>query len=116
MKKGNKYGIHRVIEPKGVLPQPANKIDHNMDEIYDNEILIDVQTLNIDSASFTDIKARANNDHKKIAEIMHEIVDKQGKHRNPWTGSGGMLLGTVEKIGDALKGKQTLKLAIILQL
>ncbi len=109
MKKGNKYGIHRVIEPKGVLPQPANKIDNNMDEIYDNEILIDVQTLNVDSASFTDIKARANGDHKKIAEIMLEIVEKQGKHRNPWTGSGGMLLGTVEKIGDALIGKTDLK-------
>lgn len=109
MKKGNKYGTHRVIEPKGVLPQPANKIDNNMDEIYDNEILIDVQTLNIDSASFTDIEARANGDHKKIAEIMMDIVDKQGKHRNPWTGSGGMLLGTVEKIGDALIGKTDLK-------
>ena len=23
MKKGNKYGTHRVISPKGVLPQPA---------------------------------------------------------------------------------------------
>ena len=104
-KKGNKYGVHRVIEPKGVLPQPANKIDNNMDEIYDNEILIDVQTLNIDSASFTDISARANHDPEKIKEIMFDIVEKQGKHRNPWTGSGGMLLGTVEKIGDALKGK-----------
>ena len=109
MKKGNKYGTHRVIEPKGVLPQPANKIDNNMDEIYDNEILIDVQTLNIDSASFTDIEARANGDHKKIAEIMMDIVAKQGKHRNPWTGSGGMLLGTVEKIGDALVDKIDLK-------
>ncbi len=49
MKKGNKYGTHRVISPKGVLPQPADKLDNNMDEIYDNEILIDVQTLNIDS-------------------------------------------------------------------
>jgi L-erythro-3,5-diaminohexanoate dehydrogenase len=108
-KKGNKYGTHRVIEPKGVLPQPADKIDNNMDEIYDNEILIDVQTLNVDSASFTDIKARAGHDHEKIKEIMFEIVAKQGKHRNPWTGSGGMLLGTVEKIGDALKGKIDLK-------
>ncbi len=109
MKKGNKYGTHRVIEPKGVLPQPANKIDNNMDEIYDNEILIDVQTLNIDSASFTDISARAGGDHEKIKEIMFDIVAKQGKHRNPWTGSGGMLLGTVEKIGDALIGKTDLK-------
>ena len=108
-KHGNKYGIHRVLEPKGVLPQPANKLDNNMDEIYDNEILIDVQTLNIDSASFTDISNRAGGDPEKIKEIMFDIVAKQGKHRNPWTGSGGMLLGTVEQIGDALKDKIDLK-------
>ena len=51
-KKGDIYGTHRVLEPKGVLPQPADKIDNTM-EIYDNEVLIDIQTLNIDSASFT---------------------------------------------------------------
>ena len=109
MKQGNKYGLHRVISPKGVLPQPADKIDNNMDEIYDNEILIDVQTLNIDSASFTQIEQQAGGDHEKIAQIMLDIVAKQGKHRNPVTGSGGMLLGTVEKIGDALIGKTDLK-------
>ncbi len=98
-----------MIEPKGVLPQPANKIDNNMDEIYDNEILIDVQTLNIDSASFTQIEEQAGGDKEKIAQIMLDIVAKQGKHRNPVTGSGGMLLGTVEKIGDALAGKIDLK-------
>lgn len=65
MKKGNPYGIHRVLEPKGVLPQPALKIDNNM-EIYDNEILIDVQTLNIDSASFTQIEKQANGDVEEI--------------------------------------------------
>ncbi|MCL2692103.1 MAG: L-erythro-3,5-diaminohexanoate dehydrogenase [Rikenellaceae bacterium] len=108
-KKGNKYGTHRVISPKGVLPQPADKIDNNADEIYDNEILIDVQTLNIDSASFTQIKEQAGGDKAKIAEIMLEIVESQGKHRNPVTGSGGMLLGTVERIGDALRGKIDLK-------
>ncbi|MBZ0242803.1 MAG: L-erythro-3,5-diaminohexanoate dehydrogenase, partial [Bacteroidales bacterium] len=109
MKKGNKYGVHRVIEPLGVLPQPANKIDNNMDELYDNEILIDVITLNVDSASFTQIKEQAGGDDEKIKEIMLDIVAKQGKHRNPVTGSGGMLLGVVEKIGSALEGKIDLK-------
>ena len=109
MKKGNKYGLHRVIEPKGVLPQPANKLDNNMDEIYDNEILIDVKTLNVDSASFTQIEEQAKGDKARIAEIMMDIVAKQGKHRNPVTGSGGMLLGVVEKIGEALEGKIDLK-------
>ena len=108
-KHGNKYGTHRVIEPKGVLPQPANKIDNNMDEIWDNEILIDVQTLNIDSASFTDIATFCNHDKEAMKKEMLLNVELQGKHRNRRTGSGGMLLGTVEKIGDALKGKIDLK-------
>lgn len=109
MKKGNKYGTHRVISPVGVLPQPADKLDNNMDEIYDNEILIDVQTLNVDSASFTQIYEQAEGDKSRIAEIMMGIVEKQGKHRNPVTGSGGMLLGTVEQIGEALEGRTDLK-------
>ncbi|OJV62957.1 MAG: L-erythro-3,5-diaminohexanoate dehydrogenase [Clostridiales bacterium 38-18] len=108
MKKGCKFGTHRVIEPKGILPQPAQKISNDM-EIYDNEILIDVQTLNIDSASFTQIKEQANGDEEKIKEIMLDIVEKQGKHKNPVTGSGGMLIGTVAQIGDALVGKTDLK-------
>lgn len=108
MKKGCPYGTHRVIEPKGVLPQPALKIDNTM-EIYDNEILIDVITLNIDSASFTQIKQEAGGNEEKIKEIMLKIVETRGKHQNPVTGSGGMLIGTVEKIGDALVGKSDLK-------
>ncbi|MCC5912092.1 MAG: zinc-binding dehydrogenase [Clostridiaceae bacterium] len=108
MRKGCAFGTHRVIEPKGVLPQPATKIDNNM-EIYDNEILIDVQTLNIDSASFTQIKEEAKGDIDKIKEIMQDIVATRGKHQNPVTGSGGMLIGTIEKIGQDLEGKTDLK-------
>lgn len=108
MKKGCPFGTHRVIEPQGTLPQPAWKIDNDM-EIYDNEILINVQTLNIDSASFTQIKEQAEKDVEKIKEIMMDIVSKRGKHHNPVTGSGGMLIGTVEKIGPALEGKTDLK-------
>lgn len=108
MKKGSPYGTHRVLEPKGVLPQPADKIDNTM-EIYDNEILIDVQTLNIDSASFTQIEHQAGGDVEEIKKIMKGLVEKQGKHKNPVTGSGGMLIGTVKEIGPALEGKTDLK-------
>jgi len=109
MKKGNKYGTQRVIEPKGVLPQPAVKVDNDFTEIYDNEILVDVDILNIDSASFTQIKEQAGGDTEKIKEIILEIVSKQGKMKNPVTGSGGMFIGTVLKIGEALEGKRDLK-------
>jgi len=108
VKKGCPYGTHRVIEPKGVLPQPATRIDNNM-EIYDNEVLIDVQTLNVDSASFTQIEKQAKGNIAEIKKIMMGLVEKQGKHKNPVTGSGGMLIGTVKQIGSALKGKTPLK-------
>ena len=108
MKKGCKYGTHRVIEPAGVLPQPAKKISNDM-EIFSNEILIDVIALNIDSASFTQIAEEAGHDVEKIKAKIKEIVAEKGKMQNPVTGSGGMLIGTVEKIGDDLVGKTDLK-------
>lgn len=99
MKKGCKYGTHRVLEPQGVLPQPATKICNDM-EIYSNEILIDVIALNIDSASFTQIEEEAGGDIEKIKAKIQEIVSERGKMQNPVTGSGGMLIGVVEKIGE----------------
>lgn len=108
MKKGCKYGTHRVIEPKGVLPQAAQKISNDMD-IYDNEILVSVQALNIDSASFTQIEKEAGGDIEKIKSKILEIVNERGKMQNPVTGSGGMLIGTVEKIGEDLLEKRDLK-------
>ena len=104
MEKGNKYGTHRVIEPKGTLPQPAFKISNDMN-IFDNEILINVDYLNIDSASFTQLKEQAGGDVEKIKSKILEIVQERGKMQNPVTGSGGMLIGRVEKIGNDLKDK-----------
>ena len=101
MKHGSPYGTHRVLEPLGVLPQPAWKIDNTM-AIFDNEILIDVSALNIDAASFTQIKAEAQGVEAKVADIVHSIVAQRGKLHNPVTGSGGMLIGTVAQIGPAL--------------
>ena len=108
MIKGCKYGTHRVIEPQGVLPQPALKINNDMN-IYANEILIDVMALNVDSASFTQIEEEAGHDVEKIKAKIKEIVGERGKMQNPVTGSGGMLIGTIEKIGDDLIGKTDLK-------
>ncbi|MBP7795835.1 MAG: zinc-binding dehydrogenase [Elusimicrobiales bacterium] len=108
-KSGNPFGTHRVIEPKDVLPQPALKIDNNMSYIWDNEILVDVKTLNIDSASFTQIKNKCLNDEEAIKEEILRIVNEKGKMQNPVTGSGGMFIGKVLKIGDKLRGKIDLK-------
>ncbi|MBK7093649.1 MAG: L-erythro-3,5-diaminohexanoate dehydrogenase [Saprospiraceae bacterium] len=105
MKEGCRYGTHRVIEPKGTLPQPALKLDNNP-EIFDNEVLIDVRTLNIDSASFTQIKNECAGDAEKMKSMIISIVNERGKMQNPVTGSGGMLIGTVIAIGPKFPDKK----------
>jgi len=104
MKMGNKYGAHRVIEPKGLLPQAAQKIDNSM-EIYDNEILIDVSALNIDSASFRQLWAASEQNEDRLREMILGIVSERGKMQNPVTGSGGMLMGSIALIGPALQDR-----------
>ncbi len=105
MKKGCKYGTHRVIDPIGTLPQPANRLDNTM-EIYDNEILIEVKTLNIDSASYTQIRQSCSSDAQKMKNLILSIVAERGKMQNPVTGSGGMLIGTVKEIGENFPDKK----------
>jgi len=102
------FGTHRVIEPVGALPQGAERLDNRM-EIMPNEILIDVETLNIDSASFTQIRQEASDSEDRIAQIMLDIVQRRGKHHNPVTGSGGMFIGTVAAIGRDLEGQRELQ-------
>jgi len=76
--------------------------------ICDNEILIDVDALNVDAASFTQIKQAARDDVDRIAATILDIVAQRGKLHNPVTGSGGMLIGRVAAIGSALAGKTDL--------
>lgn len=101
---GHKYGLHRVIEPAEAMPQSAWRIDNAM-TCYDNEIFIDVETLNIDSASFRQICEAANHDEEKVKQAMKDIVQTRGKHHNPVTKSGGMLIGTVRELGERLQSR-----------
>ncbi len=105
MALGSKYGTHRVISPAGSMPQTADRIDNDMSKVYDNEIMLDVIALNVDSASFTQIEEEAGHDVDKIGKKILEIVAARGKQQNPVTGSGGMLIGKVARIGSALKDR-----------
>ena len=53
---GDPYGTHRSIEPKAALPQPAWRLDADFARLFEGEALIEVETLNIDAASFALIR------------------------------------------------------------
>jgi len=103
IKKGDYYGFHRVLNEEGVLPQGAKKLDNDFSVLYDNEYLIDVEKLNIDAASFKQIKESVNADKEAMKRRIMEIVKEKGKMQNPVTGSGGVLIGKIIYVGDAIE-------------
>ncbi len=95
---GEEFGIHRSLEPKNVIPQAAWKVDNSL-PIRDSEILFEVEALNIDSASFRQIREEANGDVERMKRRIREIIDQRGKMHNPVTDSGGVFLGRIKEIG-----------------
>jgi L-erythro-3,5-diaminohexanoate dehydrogenase len=96
-------GLHRVLEPAGVLPQAARRLDARP-QLWPDEVRIAVEALNLDAASYRQL-ADANRrpdgtvDGAAVREQVLAIVAERGKMQNPVTGSGGMLIGTVEEVG-----------------
>lgn len=100
----DRFGTHRVVEPLGALPQAAWRLDATP-VAYENEILCDVDALNIDSASFAQMREAAGGDAEALGRLVLSTVRERGKQHNPVTGSGGMFVGRVREIGSALASK-----------
>jgi L-erythro-3,5-diaminohexanoate dehydrogenase len=93
-------GLHRVREPAGVLPQAAERLDARP-EIWPDEVRVRLERLNIDAASFRQLLEAHDGDGNAVRNAVCEIINTRGKLHNPVTGSGGMLIGTVEEVGPA---------------
>jgi len=91
-------GLHRVLDPPGVLPQAAWRLDAGP-AIARDEVRVRVDRLNLDAASFRQIREAYAGDPDKIRAAVLDIVAARGKMQNPVTGSGGMLTGTVAEAG-----------------
>jgi L-erythro-3,5-diaminohexanoate dehydrogenase len=91
-------GLHRVAEPAGVLPQAARRLDASP-AIWPGEVRVGVRRLNLDAASFRQLREASGGDPAAIRAAVLEIVASRGKMQNPVTGSGGMLTGVVEEVG-----------------
>jgi len=93
-------GIHRSLDPLGVLPQTARRLDATPRALV-NEIAVAVKALNIDSASFRQMRETERQGGEPVEEQVRRIVAERGKMQNPVTGSGGIFLGEVREVGSA---------------
>jgi L-erythro-3,5-diaminohexanoate dehydrogenase len=94
-----RLGTHRSLEPAGALPQQAGRLDVSS-RLSPEELAIDVEYLNIDSASWRQIRTSTDGSAEAMAARVLEIVRRRGKMQNPDTGSGGMLVGRVAELGS----------------
>jgi L-erythro-3,5-diaminohexanoate dehydrogenase len=101
-------GLHRSLEPPGVLPQVARVLD-STPVALENEIAIRVRTLSIDSASFRNLRETEASTGESVSAQIARIVGERGKMHNPVTGSGGMLLGEVAGVGSSHPAAKTLE-------
>ncbi|MEO8107040.1 MAG: L-erythro-3,5-diaminohexanoate dehydrogenase, partial [Actinomycetes bacterium] len=93
-------GLHRVVAPDGVLPQAATRLDATP-AIWPDEVRVSVSMLNLDAASFRQLVTKHDGDGDLVRREVLEIIADRGKMQNPVTGSGGMLVGTVDDVGPA---------------
>jgi len=95
-------GLHRVLDEGAVLPQAAQRLDTRA-ELWPDEVRIRVERLNLDAASFRQLERKHTKYGEKHGDAVRaevlDIVATRGKMQNPETGSGGMLVGTVEEVG-----------------
>ena len=100
-------GLHRVLDDAIVLPQAAQRLDTRR-ELWPDEVRVRVRKLNLDAASFRQLERKHAGDGEQVRAEVLDIVRTRGKMQNPETGSGGMLVGTVEEVG----AESTLGLAV----
>ena len=93
-----RFGTHRSLEPPGALPQQARVLDATS-PLRADEVAIAVEYLNVDSASWHQIRTSVDGDPDAMRDRILAIVKERGKMHNPVTGSGGMLVGTVAELG-----------------
>src|SRR4051794_22530470 len=91
-------GVHRVLEPAGVLPQAALRLDADP-AIGPDEVRIAVRRINLDAASYRQLAEEHGGDGDRMRAAVLGIVESRGKMQNPVTGSGGMLIGEVDAVG-----------------
>jgi L-erythro-3,5-diaminohexanoate dehydrogenase len=91
-------GVARVMEPTGVLPQAAWRLDVRP-QLGADEVRIRVERLNLDAASFRQLSEKHGGDGAAVRAEVLGIVASRGKMHNPLTGSGGMLIGVVDEVG-----------------
>lgn len=99
----NKYfGLDRVMEPKGLIPATAWKLDNDR-RLRSGEARVKLERIHLEWDNFQQICSSCGFDEDKIRVKIFDLIEKRGKLHNPFTGSGGVLAGTIDEMAEGLQ-------------
>lgn len=101
------YGVDRVLEPKGVVPAAAWKLDNDK-AVRSKELRVSLERIHLEWDNFQQITNSCGFDEDKIKAKIMDIVEKRGKLNNPFTGTGGVLIGTIDEMAEDLHSESGL--------
>jgi L-erythro-3,5-diaminohexanoate dehydrogenase len=93
-------GAWRSLRPVGTLPHLAERLDATT-PANEHEAEVAVERLNVDAASFRQLRDSCAGDPAEISSAVSKIVREHGKLQNPATGSGGVLVGRLTAVGSS---------------
>ena len=102
------HGLSRVLNPTGFVPATAFQLDNSFD-IKPGEIRIKLERIHIEWNHFMQICKSCGYDENKIKGKILGTVERHGKIYNPFSHSGGAVLGTIDAIASNLPSSDILQ-------
>ncbi len=93
------HGINRVLEPKGFVPATALKLNNSY-RLNLGEVRINLERIHIEWPHFQQLCRSCGYDTQRIKAKLQGTVEQHGKLYNPFSRSGGSILGTIDEIAD----------------
>lgn len=91
------FGSNRSIDPENSFPVAAWKVDCSR-ELRGKELRLGLKLILAESDNWHQICSTSNCDETTIREKILSMTRKRGKFHNPYTKSGGILMGIVEEV------------------
>ena len=102
-----KFGIDRVLEPKGSIPVAAWKLD-NSKKIRSDEIRVALEWIDLERDNMDQLASISEYDPDETRARIMKIISERGKFHNPYTESSGVFYGVIDACGNdvelSLKG------------
>jgi transcriptional regulator with PAS, ATPase and Fis domain len=95
----DRFGLSRVIEPRGAVPVTAWQVDNNR-AISKTECRLSLERIHLERDSFQQLCNECGFDEAKIIAKILDLVKRRGKLHNPFTDTAGQFYGTIEEMGS----------------